>query len=327
MVQSQVNRRNFIKTIPVAAGALALTANAAPEKSKVVEMHRPGIVGANNRPDPAGVMEMLDKAMREMSGEKSTRDQWAKYVSKDDVVGLKVNGLGGPKLSTSTELIEAVIKRLVELGVKENNIIIWEDRKRCIRSFGKPENMGDTGVRVCRSDHPSIGWDDKEVVFGGVAANISKILTEYTTCMINLPILKDHCFSGTTMALKNISHGITNRSGKFHSNNCNPFIAEVNTTPVVQKKYRITILDAFRGCYDKGPECTPAYLYNYDSLYVAVDRVAMDTIGTERIAAVRAEKNLLPFSEVNRPPNYIAEANKLGLGTNDMAKIDYKKLG
>ncbi len=327
MVQSHVNRRNFMKTIPAAAGALALTSSAAQEKSKVVEVHRPGIVGKDNKPDPAGVLEMLDKAMREFSGEKSTRDQWAKYVSKDDVVGLKVNGLGGPQLCTNVELIKVVIKRLLEIGVKENNIIIWEDRKRCIRSFGRPENMGDTGIRVCRTDHPSIGWDEKELVFGGVSANISKILTDYTTCMINLPIMKDHCFSGTTLSLKNISHGITNRSGKFHSNNCNPFIAEVNTTPVVQKKYRITIMDALRGCYDKGPECTPAYLYNYDSLYVGIDRVALDTIGNERVVAVRTAKNLLPFEEVDRPSNYIAEANKLGLGTNDMGRIEHKVLG
>ncbi len=324
MISSSINRRHFIHTIPLAAGALALSSRAGDEKSLVVEVHRPGITGENNRPNPAGVEEMLDRAMQEFTGEKSIRNQWARFIQKDDVVGLKVNGLGGPRLCTKTELIQAIIKRLVVIGVKENNIIIWEDRERCIKSFGMPENMGDTGVRVCRTDHPSIGWDDEALVFGSVEANLSKILTRQITAFINLPIMKDHCFSGTTLSLKNISHGITNRSGKFHTNNCNPFIAEVNTTPVVQKKYRLTILDAFQGCYDKGPDYSPGCLMNYDSLYIATDRVALDTIGTARIEKVRQEKGLLPVAEAGRPANYIAEANQLGLGTNDPARIDHR---
>ena len=327
MVQQPVNRRNFMKTIPAVAGALSLTSSAAQEKSKVVEIHRPGIVGVNNRPDPVGVQEMLDKVMREISGQKSTRDQWAKYISKDDVVGLKVNGRGGPHMSTKTELIEAVIKRLMELGVKENNIIIWDDRQRCIRSFGRPENMGDTGIRVCRSDHPSIGWDEQEVMFNGILANISKILTQYTTVMINMPLMKDHTYAGTTLSLKNISHGITNSSSKFHSNHCNPYIAEINTTPVVHQKYRITIMDGFRGCFDKGPNYNPAFACNYESLYVAIDRVAMDAVCSPRIEATRQKHNLLPLSELGRPTNYIADAHRLGLGNNEIDKIDHIVLG
>mgnify|MGYP000903937011 CR=1 FL=1 len=328
---SSFNRRHFMKSIPVAASTLSLASfsaeeTKAPSKSLVVEVHRPGITDENNRPDPAGVQEMLDKAMYEFTGETSRRDQWARYISKEDVVGLKVNGLGGPRLSTKTELINAVIKGLLELGVKENNIIIWEDREMCIKSFGMPENMGDTGIRVCRTDHPSIGWDEEELVFGSIRANISKILTRQITAMINLPIMKDHCFSGSTLSLKNISHGITNRSGKFHTDHCNPFIAEVNATPVVQKKYRITILDAFQGCFDKGPEFHPGCTYNYDSLYIAIDRVALDTIGTIRVEAARQEKNLLPLAEDNRPPDYIAQAANLGLGTNEPEKIEHRKL-
>jgi len=306
------------------AGAASLVSFAAEEKSRIVEVHRPGIVTEDNKIDPTVVLEMLDKAMQEFTGEKSTQDQWAKYVSKDDVVGLKVNGLGGPRLCTKPEIIQAVIKRLLDVGVKENNIIVWEDRERCAKSFGMPLNFGDTGVRVCHTDHPSIGWDDEEIEFGGVKARISKILTQMTTCMINLPILKDHCFSGTTISLKNISHGITNSSGKFHENNCNPQIAEVNTASVVQKKYRLTVLDAIIGCIDKGPEYHPGCNYNFESLYVAVDRVALDTVGTARVEAARQEKGLMPVAETGRPTNYIAQAAKLGLGTNDPAKIDHR---
>lgn len=326
MNSRSLNRRHFMQTIPAAAGVMSLASFAEEEKSRVVEVYRPGIVKENAKLDPAVVQEMLDKAMQEFTGEKSTKDQWAKYVTKDDVVGLKVNGLGGPRLCTKPELIQAVIKRLLDIGVKENNIIVWEDRIMCLKSFGATENMGNTGVRYCQTGHESIGWDEEEIVFGGVSARISKILTQMTTCMINMPILKDHCFSGTTISLKNISHGITNCSGKFHQNNCNPQIAEVNTAPVVQKKYRISILDAIVGCFDKGPEYHPGCNYNYESLYVAVDRVAMDTIGTARVEAARKEKGLPPVAETGRPTNYIAEAAKLGLGTNDPAKIDHRVL-
>ena len=324
MNRPSINRRGFIKTIPAAAGAIALNSYAAQDKSLIVEVHRPGITGKDNRPDATGAQQMLDKAMREFTGLTSTKDQWAKFIKKDDVVGLKVNGLGGPKLSTKKELIFAIIKRLVEFGVKENNIIVWDDRQRCIRSIGMDENLGNTGVRVYPTDHPSIGWEEKEYTFGSVTANITKILANQITAFINLPLLKDHRNSGSTISMKNISHGITNRSNKFHENNCCPQIAEVNATPLVQQKYRLTILDAFQGCFNRGPGYSPSGVFNYDSLYIATDRVALDTIGTSRIEAVRKSKDLLPFAEVGRPAKYIAEAAKLGLGTNDITKIEHR---
>jgi len=206
-------------------------------------------------------------------------------------------------------------------------LLVWDDRVRCIKSIEMSVNLGDTGVRVYSTDNPAIGWEKKETVFGSVSTNISKILTEQITALINLPILKDHVLSGTTLSLKNISHGITNRSNRFHTNNCNPFIAEVNATPVVQKKYRLTIADAFRGCYDKGPVFSPSGLINYDSLYIATDRVALDTVGTARIEAARKAHDLPTVAEAGRPANYIAEAEALGLGTRDMEKIDHRVLG
>jgi len=229
-------------------------------------------------------------------------------------------------LSTKKELIQAIIKGLLELGVKENNIIVWDDRVRCIKSIGMDENLGKTGVRVYPTNHPSIGWEEKETDFGSASANLSKILTQHITAFINLPIMKDHRYSGTTLSLKNISHGITNRSGRFHTNNCNPFIAEINTTPVVQKKYRLTILDAFQGCFDRGPMYSPVGLINYDSLYIATDRVALDTVGTARIEAVRKARDLPPVAEAGRPATYIAEAEKLGLGNRNMERIDHRTL-
>lgn len=324
MNDRSIDRRSFIKTIPAAAGVFPLLARAQQEKSRVVEVHRPGITGENDRPDPAGVQEMLDKAIEAFTGEKAVKDQWAAIVSPEDVVGLKVNGLGGPRMSTKKELVFAIIKRLVEFGIPENNIIVWDDRERCMKSIGIENNLGDTGVRVYPTDHPTIGWEEKEIKFGSVSARITKILTQQITAMIDLPILKDHRIAGTTISLKNISHGITNSSGRFHDNNCNPYIAEVNNTPVVLEKYRITIVDAFQGCFDQGPMYAPGCSYNYDSLYVAVDRVAMDTIGHARIEAVRKEKGLPPVAEVGRPADYIAQAAKLGLGTMDTAQIDHQ---
>ncbi|MBN2328258.1 MAG: DUF362 domain-containing protein [Candidatus Omnitrophica bacterium] len=324
MTCSSITRRRFVQTIPAVAGALSLTSAAAQKKSLVVEVHRPGITQENNRPDPAGVQEMLDRAMQEFTGEKSRKDQWARCVSKDDVVGLKVNGLGGPRLSTKTELIYAIIKRLVEFGVKENNIIVWDDRIRCMQAVGMDVNFGDAGVRVYTTDNPKIGWEEKETHFGSASANISKIMAQQITALINLPIMKDHRYSGVTLSLKNISHGITNRSGRFHGNNCCPYIAEINAAPVVKKKYRLTILDAFQGCYDKGPMYAPSGLINYDSLYIAADRSALDTIGAARIEKARKENGLLPVAEVGRPAKFIAEAAELGVGTNNLEQIEHR---
>ncbi|HQP96917.1 MAG TPA: DUF362 domain-containing protein [bacterium] len=323
---SDMTRRRFIQTTAFAVGASALSPFAAEEKSRIFEVHRPGVINKEtNRPDAAGTQEMLDRVMQAFTGEKSRRDQWAAFVTPKDVVGLKVNGLGGPQMCTKHELIRSVIQGLLDVGVPENNIIVWENNEGHMKAIGLDMNTGKTGFRVYHSGSDVAGHDEKETTFPAGSTHLSKILTEQTTVMINMPILKDHAIAGSTLSLKNISHGITDNPGKHHANGCDPFIAEINALEAVQAKHRLIIMDALRGCFDGGPGYKgDEFACNWESILVSTDRVAMDTLCTERIEARRKEKGLPTLAEAQRPVRYLATAEKLGLGNNQKDKIEHK---
>jgi len=318
-----IDRRQFLQTTAWLATLPSLAPFATEEKSRVIEVRRPGIIGENFRPDPQGTQEMLDRAMGELTGARSRKDQWLKYVSAEDVVGLKVNGLGGPLLSTKRELIQAVIRGLLEAGVKENNIIVWEDRDAHIKAIGMDFNTGKTGVRVYSSRSDAGGHDESETHFGSGSAQLSKILTEQITALINMPIIKDHDVAGTTLSLKNLSHGITKDPGPHHDNGCDPYIAEINAIPVVGQKHRLVVLDGLRGCFDGGPTYRENCAYNYESILVSTDRLAIDTIGTEMIESVRKGKGLPTLAEAAHPARYLATAARLNLGQGNLSRIEH----
>jgi len=326
MINCSINRRRFIQTLPLAASAASLVSWAAEDKSRIVEIHRLGILQENNRPDAAGTQEMLDKGMREFTGEKSRRDQWAKFVSNDDVVGLKVNGLGGALMCTKKELIQAVIQGLLDAGVKENNIIVWDNRSSYVAATGFAENLGKTGVRVYASENPEIGHDKNATEIEAGSTHLSKILTEQITALINLPIMKDHPIAGTTLSLKNISHGATDNPDAFHGEKCHPCIAQINALPAVRSKHRLVVMDALLGCCDGGPRYKASGVEKYESIFITTDCVAIDALGTERIEAARKAKGLPSLAERGLSTNYIALAAKAGLGANEKSKIALQQM-
>jgi hypothetical protein len=44
-----------------------------------------------------------------------------------------------------------------------------------------------------------------------------------------------------TIALKNISHGVVSHPDNFHDDSCDPFIAAINSMPVVKDKIKLHI--------------------------------------------------------------------------------------
>lgn len=321
-----INRRDFIRQTAVAAGALSLGRNlfAGADKSMVLEVHRPGIIGRENRPDFTGVLEMLDRGMQDFTGEKTRAGQWKRFVSPEYVVGLKVNGLGGPFMATKHELIRAVIVSLTDAGIKPGNIIVFDRYRDHLKAVVQQSRLEDLGVRVISSEDKEGGFEEKETVYGSASTHLTKILTEKITAMINMPIVKDHQISGTTVSLKNLSHGLTDKPWEFHANHCDPYIAHVNAMPEIVKKHRLVIMDGLLGCCDGGPGHRPEGVVKYESLLFATDRVAIDTVATEKIEAARKQKGFPSLAAAGRPPQYLLTAEKVGLGHHDRTGIDHR---
>ena len=132
------SRRDFLRdcalgALAAGAGRFAFAADrsvnpstASAEKSKVVVARDASLYGASPTPDSARVQELLDRAMRDFFESPDPISPWKKLVHPDEVVGLKVNTIAGPGLSTHPVLVEAICERLQQAGVKPGNIVVWD---------------------------------------------------------------------------------------------------------------------------------------------------------------------------------------------------------
>ncbi len=134
------------------------------------------------------------------------------------------------------------VDALKDIGVKENNIIVWDQYQHHLQSSGFRLNMSFKGVRAFATDRGGgqkaldSGSSHKEYDSGYGAVRISRIWTEEVDSVINLGLLKDHSIAGVTIALKNISHGVVSHPEIFHDDSCDPFIAAINSIPIIKDK-------------------------------------------------------------------------------------------
>ena len=128
MTRKPITRRKMIKDTTTAAvgGALLLNSPARmwgsspEEKTKVILIRDERIPDYGTDPDQNVVQEMLDKAILELTGAQNIKEGWKKIIKSDDIVGIKTNVWR--YLATPKELENAIKKRVLDTGVKDENI-------------------------------------------------------------------------------------------------------------------------------------------------------------------------------------------------------------
>ena len=83
-----------------------------PFPGKVVKVTDPRSL-VDERVDGKVVAEMVERGIRTLTGT-SMKKSFQMFFTRDDVVGLKVNPVGPPLISTKPEIAEAVIRWLVD---------------------------------------------------------------------------------------------------------------------------------------------------------------------------------------------------------------------
>jgi uncharacterized protein (DUF362 family) len=318
------SRRDFLKTC--VAGGVALGAPLADARAQsatratVVTAGDPLLRGDGSTVDPLRLSALLDRAMQAFSGTSDAIGGWKRLVQPGQVVGLKVNTIAGRGLSTNVALVDAVAARLQSAGIRANDIIIWDRRGRELERAGFRLSSAADGVRCMGTD--AVGYDETEESFGVARCRLSKILTRLCDVVINVPLLKDHGESGMTLAMKNM-YGVIDNPYECHANGCNPGVADVGMLPTIRQKVRFVVGDLTTACYEGGPMYRPQYAWAHNSLLLATDPVAADTIGWRIIERKRAEAGLGTLEAAGRPPRYIATAAdaRHRLGTDDPAMI------
>jgi uncharacterized protein (DUF362 family) len=309
------SRRNFLKAALTGAallraggGAAMLAAaeqTAPSAKSKVVVARDSLLRGTTSTVDSGRILSLLDRTMQTLFDRDLPLDAWRKLVRPGDLVSLKVNTLGGRGISTNLQLVEAVCERLQQAGIKPADIVVWDRETEEMEHAGFHASMGGNRVQCFGTDQ--VDYEPELVGYGSVGSRLSKILTQRTNVLINLPVLKDHDGAGVTLALKNM-YGVIHNPNKYHPDGCNPFVADVNMLPAIRTRMRLTVCDATTAMYEGGPGFKPEHSWHFNGLLVAQDPVALDYTGWQIIERKRAEKRLKPLEAEQRAPRYIATA-------------------
>ena len=323
------NRRDFLKQCFTGAavlrasgtmGLLAPAQQAASAKSRVVIARDDLLRGTGSTVDSRRMLGLLDRAMQTLCDRDHAVEAWSKLVRPGETVGLKVNALGGRGLSSNLQLIEAICGRLQEAGIKAGDIVVWDRDSDELERAGFRIAMGGNGVQCFGTDR--VDYEPELAAHGSVGSRLSRILTQRSNVLINVPVLKDHDGAGVTIALKNM-YGVIHNPNKYHPNGCNPYIADLNMLPEIRTRMRLTICDATTAQYEGGPAYKPEYSWRHNALIVSQDPVALDYTGWQIIERKRAEKGLKTLEAEGRAPHYIATAADAGhqLGTNDPDRI------
>lgn len=376
----KINRRGFFKVAGLSGAGIALTpylhklnakafysekpkTNIAdalkyPRTSLSLPGRYPGKVSqvfdelsvVENKFDQEKINLMIEKALLDLTGEKEISKAWLQFVSPADRIGLKINPVAGPTLSTSPEIVKAIISQLENAGVPRKNIIIWDRREFELYEAGFTEENF-PGVKIIgteRKDKSGSFYNREGKLYGeemidkdwyyfaeceekydaetlpymineGRYSYFSKILTQQVDKVINVPILKN-AGATVTLCLKNLGFGVISNTSRLHKELWADTCAEVCAFPPVRDKVVLNIVDGIKGCFQGGPGANPQFFTEYKTILAGTDPVAVDRVGYEIVLKKRIEEKIQK-EESPRGKAAMEYAEKLGLGIADISKI------
>jgi hypothetical protein len=308
------------------------------------------------------IAAMLQKGLRSLTG-KAPKDAFGLFFEPRDVVGLKVNPVGAPLISTRLELVDAVIQWLVESGLPRKNVVIWDRFDYMLRDAGfTPDRFPGVAVEGLQTmDENGNRWRDKDGnhvsrdnfdqavfylakgaiwqsdrnqkneegylnqhVFNGEESYFGKLLTKKLTKIVNLAAYKN-TGPAISMATKNIGYGSLCNTGRLHASLGLRANAEVHAAPVIREKLVLNITDGLRGQYEGGPDKNAQFVYPNASLYFATDPFALDMVCHQEITAKRQEMKIA-VNDNPRFTDYLRYGEELGLGVANPEKITVRRV-
>lgn len=323
---------------------------------RVVEVRDPAAIRENHVSQPL-VRRMIERGLLELTGENSARAAWARFVTPQDTVGIKINPSGAPACCSSPEIVREVILGLRSAGVRK--IIIY-DRYADEIHLGSYHALLPVGIRIDGIEHRAFdlaGYDMNvycDACFFGeweTRSYLARVVSTELTKIVNIPTMKDHSAAGVTGCLKNLGYGSFNNVARSHQapiTFTNPLIGVMCSVEPLRSKSVLHIMDGMRQVWHGGPLTQlQQFIAQPGILLLGTDPVAIDTIELAEITKkrelegalslwdrnpaniVRSEEEYFRDSHKNlffRQPEHIESAGRLGLGVWEAGKIDHRKL-
>jgi uncharacterized protein (DUF362 family) len=277
------------------------------KKSRVVVVKNSKVISSSGKVDRTLLSEMVRTGLCKLASESKAEDALRHFVSPKDQVGLKVNCLAGKMASTHPEMSLVSAHLLKDSGVEPKNIIIWDRSERELQEVGFPLNSDGGDFRCFGTDSKGVGYSRDLIEYRSIGSLLSRVMEGYTNVQLNLPVLKDHGLSGVTCSLKNFFGAIHNPN-KYHDDQCDPFIADLNAIPQITNQHKLVICDALRVQCNGGPSYHPQWAEHFGGVIVSDDPVALDFVGYQIIDKIRAEHKLPSLEKAGRKPKHVFTA-------------------
>jgi len=289
----------------------------APSRPVVAVGRRSGLVTATGALDAKLLEAALGAAVARAAGEATPVAAMRKLFKRSDVIGIKVNTLGGRGVSTHPEVALQLAAFLQAAGVPADHISIWDRTDRELRAAGYTIGSG-PGVRVFGTNED---FDERLVEWGPSASRFDRRLASEMTAVISCTHLKDHGLAGASLTMKNW-YGAIHNPNKLHDDGCAPYVPHLVACPIIHDKLRLNVLDGAVAQCHGGPGRAPRWAWPYGGFLASTDPVAADAVAREVLEARRKEVGLPPLASEGREARYIAGAAKLGLGVADRPRIE-----
>lgn len=316
---------------------------------KVVKLSTPG-VSVKGKVTPEAAHRAVAKGILNLAGQSDLKKAWSQFVAADDIVGIKVNPIGGKLLSTKPEVVDAVIAGLELVGVPRKHIIIWDRRRFQLKDAGfTPERFPGITITGTEMNGPNESFFDDRgelwskdnidreyaayfadvegkynqetlpyMVNEGKYSYFTKLVTRKCTRIINVPVLKN-AGPAVTLCLKNLSYGSLSNTSRLHKL-WNESVAEPCVFPCLRDKVSLHVVDGFQACYEGGPGANPKFIWDANLMLFGTDPVAVDTIGYEFILEERMKRGVQQLEDKSRRA-FLEIAQELGLGYHNKDNI------
>lgn len=308
------------------------------------------------------VREMMERGMRALTGDAKAVDSWRRFISPDDIVGVKVNVVGRPWVVSSHPIVAEVVRNLMAVGVKPAQIYIYDRFQDQLDEANYAPHLPE-GVNYYASERANenvdrLNYDPGVYVeadmFGeeDTRSNMMKLISQKLTKIINIPNMKDHGATGVTGCLKNIAYGGFSNVARTHDRGVShtlSFVGELANVEPIRSRTVLQIMDGLRGVWHGGPGArTLKYVFFPRTIMfgtdpVAIDRLLLDIVDDERkrrgaISIWNRDESTLDFNNgkkrdedpntniIIREPRHVEYAGKLGLGVHDIRKIQIKEI-
>jgi uncharacterized protein (DUF362 family) len=312
MDQKPITRRESIKKIikisgGFTLGTLAFSSGSIPLPVRAESKKNGFIVEGIGQTDGYDVQSLVRQVFDAAGGIKT-------FISKGDIVLIKPNlSWAYPPhfaATTNPDVLETVIVLCQEAGAKKVRIAdnTIQNAGRCFATSGANAIAHKTGAELIVPRDSLMR--DMEIKGQRLKSwPVFKPVVE-TDKIINLPVAKTHNHSGLTLGMKNWIGAVGGQRGALHQD-----IHQVIVDLARFFKPTLTLVDAIRIMVSNGPSGgRQSDVAMKNRLILSNDQVAADALATTYFDIQKDKVAFIPLAE------------KAGIGTSDLSRLENKKV-